>query len=74
MWQAWGRRGVHRILVWKPEGKRLLGRPRRSWEDLREIGIDGTNWIHLAKNRVEWRVFVNTVLNLRVPERKQTIL
>jgi hypothetical protein len=41
-------RGVYRVLVGKPEGKRLLGRPRRRWEDnikldLREIGIDGAN-------------------------------
>jgi hypothetical protein len=35
--------------------------------DLREIGIDGKNWIYLAQDLVQWRVFVNTVLNLRVP-------
>jgi hypothetical protein len=49
-----------------------LGRPRSRWEDnikldLREIGIDGTNWIRLAQDRVKWRAFVNTVMNLRVP-------
>jgi hypothetical protein len=48
------------------------GRPRRRWEDniklnRREIGIDGTNWIRLASDRVWWRVFVSTVMNLRVP-------
>jgi hypothetical protein len=48
------------------------GRPRRRWEDnikidLREIGIDGANWIRLARDRVQWRTFVNTVINLRVP-------
>jgi hypothetical protein len=62
--------GVYRVLVGRPEGKRPLGRPRRRWEDnskmyLREIGIDGANWIQL--DRVQWRAFVNTVINLRVP-------
>jgi len=42
------------------------------WEDnikmdLREIGIDCANWIRLARDRVHWRAFVNTVMNLRVP-------
>jgi hypothetical protein len=51
-------RGVYRVLVGKPEWKRPLGRPRRKWEDnikmdLREIGIDGTNWIQLAQDRVQ---------------------
>jgi hypothetical protein len=60
------------ILVGKPDSKRLLGRPRRRWEDkiklyLREIGIDGANWIRLAQDRVQRRTFVNTVMNLRVP-------
>jgi hypothetical protein len=65
-------RGVYRVLVGKPEGKRLLGRPRRRWEDnikmdLGEIGIDGANWIQLAQDRVQCRAFVNTVMTLRVP-------
>jgi hypothetical protein len=65
-------RGVYRVLVGRPEGKRPLGRPRRRWEDnikmgLRKIGIGGANWIQLAQDRVQWRAFVNTVLNLRVP-------
>jgi hypothetical protein len=64
-------RSVYRVLVGRPEGKRQLGRPRRRWEynikmDLREIGIDGANWIRLAQDRVQWRAFVNTVMNLRV--------
>jgi hypothetical protein len=64
-------RGVYRVLVVRPEGKRPLGRPRRSWEDnikmdLREIGINGANWIQLAQDRVHWRVCVNTVMNIRV--------
>jgi hypothetical protein len=66
------RRDVYRVLVGRPEGKIPLGRPRRRWEDsikmnLREIGIDGVNWIRLAQDRVQWRVFVNTVMNLLVP-------
>jgi hypothetical protein len=53
-------RDVYRVLVGRPEGKRPLGRPRRRWEDninigLREIGIDGENWIQLAQHRVQWR-------------------
>jgi hypothetical protein len=65
-------RGVYSVLVARAEGKRPLGRSRRRWEDnikldLREIGIDGANWIHLAQDRVQWRAFVNTVMNLRVP-------
>jgi hypothetical protein len=64
-------RGVSRVLVGRPEGKRLLGRPRRRWEDnikmdLREIEIDRP-WIRLAQDRVQWRAFVNTVMNLWVP-------
>jgi hypothetical protein len=59
-------------LVGSSEGKRSLGRPRRRWEnnikmDLREIGIDGANWIRLAQDMVQWRAFVNTVMNLRFP-------
>jgi hypothetical protein len=65
-------RGVHRILIGKPEGKEPLGRPRRRWNDnikvdLREIGIDEANWIQLADDMVQWQAFVNTVMNLRVP-------
>jgi hypothetical protein len=64
-------RGVYRVLVRRSEGKIPRGRPRFRWEDnikmdLREIGIDGANWIHLAQDRVQWRAFVNTVMNLRI--------
>jgi hypothetical protein len=63
---------VYRVLVGRPEGKRPLGRPRRRWEDnikmdLREIGIDGANWIQLDQKRVQWRACVNSVMNLWVP-------
>jgi hypothetical protein len=62
-------RGVYRVLVGKPEGKRPLRIPRRKWEDnikmdLRKIEIDGANWIRLAQNSVQWRAFVNMVMNL----------
>jgi hypothetical protein len=56
--RMWEGRGVYRVLVGKPERKRPPGRPRRRWEDnikldLREIGIDGANWIRLAQDRVQ---------------------
>jgi hypothetical protein len=65
-------RGVYTVLVGTPEGKRPLVRPRRRWDDnikmdLREIGIDGVNWIQLAQDRVQWRACVNTVMNLPAP-------
>jgi hypothetical protein len=66
-------RNAYRILVGKPEEKRLLGRPRHRWVDNikmdpREIGWDGMDWIELAQeDRDQWRALVNTVLNLRVP-------
>jgi hypothetical protein len=65
-------RDICRVLVGKPAGKRPLGRRRRRWEhnikmDLKEKGIDGANWIRLTQERVRWRVFMNTTMNLRVP-------
>jgi hypothetical protein len=65
-------RGVYRILVGRPEGKRPLGRPRHMWEDnikmdLGEIGIDGSKWIQLAQDRVQWRAFASTATDLRLP-------
>ena len=68
-----GRRGVHRVLVGKPEGKRPLGRPRRRWEndikmDLQEVRGGCEDWMELAQDRDRWRVLVSTVMNLGVPK------
>jgi hypothetical protein len=65
-------RNAYRILVGKPEGKRLLGRPRHRWVnnikmDLREIGWEGVDWIELDQDTDQWRALVNTVMNLWVP-------
>jgi hypothetical protein len=65
-------RGVYRVLIGRPEGKIPLGIAGRRWKDnikmnLREIEIDGVNWIPLAQDRVHWWAFVNTVMHLWVP-------
>ena len=67
------RRGVYRVLVGNPEGKRPLGRPRRRWEDnikmdLQDVGRDCGDWMELAQDRDRWRALVSTVMNLRVPK------
>jgi len=66
-------RGVYRVLVGKPEGKRPLGRPRRRWEnnnkmDLQEVGGGCGDQMELAQIRDRWRALVSTVMNLRVPK------
>jgi len=65
-------RGVYRVLVGKPEGKRPLGRPRRRWVDnirmdLQEVGCGNVDWIGLAQDRDEWRTLFSAVMTLRVP-------
>jgi len=66
-------RGVYRVLVGKPEGKRPLGRPRHRWEDnikmhLQEVGGACEDWMDLSQDRDKWRTLVSTVMDLRVPK------
>ena len=65
-------RGVYRVLVGKPEGRRPLGRPRSRWVDnikmdLQEVGCGYMDWIGLAQDKDVWRTIVSAVMNLWVP-------
>jgi hypothetical protein len=65
-------RNSYKILVGNLEGNRQPGRAKSRWEDvvtinLREIGCKGVDWMHMARNRDQWRCLVNTVMNFRVP-------
>ena len=60
-------RSAFKMLTGKPTGKRRLGRPRRRWEDLEEIGVNAGNWVDSAQDRDYWKALVNAALNLRVP-------
>ena len=62
-------RGVHRVLVGKPEGTRPMGRPRRRWEDniRMEVGGGCGDWMELAQDGERWRALASTVMKFRVP-------
>jgi hypothetical protein len=65
-----GMRNTYVILVGKPERKGPLVRPRHRWEsnirmDLREIGLEGVDWIHMAQDTAQWRALVNAIMKLR---------
>jgi len=65
------RKGAYRILMWKTQGKRPLGRTRRKWEDNSKIDIQKVGWEHgldyLAQDRDRWRALVKPTMDLRVP-------
>jgi len=66
------KRNVYRVLARKPEGKRPLRRSRSRWEenitlDLREIGWEGVDWMHMACDNNQWWALMNKVMNYQIP-------
>ena len=64
---------MYRVLVWKPEGKKLLGRPWGRWKDnikldLQEMGCEGMDWISVTQDRARSRKLMNAAMNLHVPQ------
>jgi hypothetical protein len=59
-----------KVFIYKSEGERVIGRPRRRWEDIRidarEVEWEGVGWMHPTQDRDQWQAFVNTVINLRI--------
>jgi hypothetical protein len=69
-------KGVHRVLVGKPEVKKPLGRPRHRWEDIIKMGLQDAgggcgDWMELAQDRERWRAPVSTVLTFRLHKMRE---
>jgi len=72
-------KNAYKCFGWKTQGKTSLGRLRRRWEDnitmdVRVIGWEGVDWLHLAQTRDQWRAVVNTVMNLQNPQTAGNVL
>jgi hypothetical protein len=65
-------KNANKTFIGKPEGKRACETSIQRWEDnirmdRREMGLEGTDWIHLAQDWDQWQALVNTVMNLQIP-------
>jgi hypothetical protein len=72
-------RNAYGIVGWKPKGKKTLGRPIRRWENnirvhLSEVWWEGVDWTHLAQDRDKWQAVVNTITNIRFPQKAGNLL